>query len=92
MRSNYDVREVYTGDGIQASFTFDFKIANLSHLLVVHVDAAGDELWQSRGTETTYYTTVLNENGLGGTITWVTDEPVVDSKIIILLADDQPKQ
>ena len=92
MRSNYDVREVYTGDGIQASFTFDFKIANLSHLLVTHVDPTGVQLWQSRGTETTYYTTVLNEDGLGGTITWVTDEPVVDSTIIILLADDEPKQ
>lgn len=92
MRSNYDVREVYTGDGIQASFTFDFKIANLSHLLVTHVDPTGVQLWQSRGTETTYYTTVLNEDGLGGTITWVTGVPASLSTVIVLLADDEPKQ
>lgn len=92
MRSNYDVREVYTGDGIQASFTFDFKIANLAHLLVTHVDPTGVQLWQSRGTETTYYTTVLNEDGLGGTITWVTGVPASLSTVIVLLADDEPKQ
>lgn len=92
MRSNYDVREVYTGDGIQASFTFDFKIANLAHLLVTHVDPTGVQLWQSRGTETTYYTTVLNDDGLGGTITWVTGVPASLSTVIVLLADDEPKQ
>lgn len=92
MRPEYKVREVYLGDGIQNTFTFDFKIVNVEDLLVLYVDPTGAIVWQARGNDTTYYTTLLNENLDGGTITWVTDEPAVGYEVIILLADDNPKQ
>lgn len=92
MRPLYDVREVYLGDGVQTSFTFDFKIVNVEDLLVLYIDPTGAKVWETRGNDTTYFTTVLNEDLDGGTITWVTDEPGIDYKIIILLADDNPTQ
>ena len=92
MRPAYNVREVYLGDGIQNAFTFDFKIVNVEDLLVLYVDPTGAIVWETRGNDTTYYTTLLNENLDGGTITWVTDEPAVGYQVIILLADDNPKQ
>lgn len=92
MRPAYNVREVYLGDGIQKVFTFDFKIVNVEDLLVLYVDLTGAEVWRARGNDTTYFTTILNEDLDGGTITWVTDEPVLGYKVIILLADDNPTQ
>lgn len=92
MRPAYNVREVYLGDGIQNTFTFDFKIVNVEDLLVLYVDLTGAEVWRARGNDTTYFTTILNEDLDGGTITWVTDEPVLGYKVIILLADDNPTQ
>lgn len=92
MRPEYNVRETYLGDGIQTAFTFDFKVVDVAHLLVVYVDPTGAEVWRTRGNDTTYFTTLLNENLDGGTITWVTDEPGIDYKIVLLLADDEPSQ
>ena len=91
MRSEYSVREVYTGDAIQTDFTFDFKVVNPDHLLVVLVDEYGDELWKKRGTDTSSFSTTLNEDGSGGSIIWPI-APDEDYTIILLLADDQPKQ
>ena len=92
MRPAYNVREVYLGDGIQTVFTFDFKIVNVEDLLVLYVDPTGAKVWETRGNDTTYFTTLLNEDLDGGSITWVTGQPGVDYKIIILLADDNPTQ
>ena len=92
MRPEYNVREVYLGDGIQTVFTFDFKIVNVEDLLVLYIDPTGAQVWKTRGNDTTYFTTLLNEDLDGGSITWVTDEPGIDYKIIILLADDDPTQ
>lgn len=92
MRPAYNVREVYLGDGIQTVFTFDFKIVDVAHLKVLYVDPTGALVWETRGNDTTYFTTLLNENLDGGTITWVTDEPGIDYQIILLLADDTPTQ
>lgn len=91
MRPNYDVRQVYNGDGIQATFTFDFKVVDLEHLLVLHVDSITEEVYFAvRATDTTYFSTTLNGEE-GGSIEFVT-EPETGTKVIILLADDNPTQ
>lgn len=91
MRAQYDVREVYTGDGVTTLYTYDFKIVNLSELLVLLVNTVtGAITWQVRGNVTTYFTAAINgENG--GTLTLLAALPI-GSKLIVLLADDTPKQ
>lgn len=92
MRPEYNVREVAVSDGIQTVFTFDFKIVNPEHLLVLlYRPIDGALLWEARGNETTYFTTVLNDDLSGGSITTY-DIPETDTQIIMLLADDAPTQ
>ena len=91
MRPNYIPRETYQGDGATTEFTFDFKIVDKAHLLVIlSNDLTGEIIWETRGTDTTYFTTQLNKDG-SGKITLLT-EPLVNQTLILLLADDQPKQ
>ena len=91
MRPLYNVREVYVGDGATDVYTFDFKVVDKAHLLVLHVDDSGDIVWQVRATDTTYFTTTLNTALDGGSIDLVADLPL-DHQLIILLADDAPTQ
>lgn len=91
MRPNYDVRKVYVGDGILDTFSFDWKLVLPNHMKVLLVDADDSVLWSVYANDTTYFTTSINQNNMGGTITFVTP-PEVDQKIIMLLADDSPTQ
>lgn len=91
MRPNYDIREVYVGNNVLANYTFDFKVSNLAHLKVIMLDELGVVVFDVRATDSTYFTTTLNEDGVGGTITYAVP-PSFNYTIIILLADDQPVQ
>lgn len=91
MRPEYKVRKSYLGDGATDVYTFDFKIVEKQHLLVLHVDNLGDIVWQVRATDTTYFTTTLNSTLTGGSITLVADLPL-NHMLLMLLADDEPLQ
>ena len=91
-RPQYDVKESYTGTGSLASYSFDFKITSLLHLLIIEVDDAGVETQRVRGNDAVYLDSVTFDpiNG-GGTVVLVDDLPA-DYKLLILLADDEPVQ
>lgn len=91
MRSEYKVRHSYLTDDIQDQFSFDFKIINPAHLLVLFVNVLTDEIvWQTRANDTTYFTTLINADGTGKIV--FADPPEIDRKLVLLLADDQPTQ
>lgn len=91
MRPDYKVRSTYTGNGTLNAYTFDFKVVDKTHLLVLHLDENGDIVWETRGNDTTYFTVVLYTATMGGLVTLVNNLPL-DHKLIILLADDAPTQ
>lgn len=91
MRPNYIPRQTYLGDGATSQFTFPFKIVNKNHLLVLMVaNVSGVVTWQTRGDDTTYFTTTLNADG-SGRINMLA-APAIGTRIILLLADDAPTQ
>lgn len=89
MRAEYNVRATYVGDGLTNAYTFDFKIVDKSHLLVLHLDSQAEIVWQVRATDTSHFTTTLGTEG--GSITLVSNLPD-DHELIIVLADDEPTQ
>lgn len=90
MRPEYKTRSAYLGDGATEIYTFDFKIVNKTHLLVLNVDPDGNVVWAVRATDTTYFTTTLTGE-TGGSIDLVAPLPL-NHRLIILLADDEPTQ
>lgn len=91
MRTEYNVREVYLGNGVTTEFTFDFKLLNVEHLLVLKIDDQGDTVWTTRANDTTYFTTVRNFGNVGGKVTLTA--PLENGFTLgLLLADDEPTQ
>lgn len=92
MRSLYNVKESYTGNGSVSSYTFDFKIENLDHLLIIVADATGVETQRVRGDDITFLSSVTFDavNG-GGTVNLQANLPN-NYQIVILLANDEPTQ
>lgn len=91
MRSEYKFRSTYLGTGALSVYSFDFKIVEKKHLLVINVDSSGNIVWQTRGNDTTYFTVTLNAALDGGTVNLVANLPL-NNRIFILLADDEPTQ
>ena len=97
MRSVYNPREIKLGNDIVTEFTFGFKIVNKAHLLVLQVDITDEDEgvltvdWSVYANDTTYFTTVLNADESGGKITFGV-APATGKRLILLLADDLPKQ
>lgn len=92
MRTTYAPKQIYTGTGSLAIYTFAFKIEALSQLLVVVVDAAGLEVKRVRGTDATYLSTVVfNAVAGGGTVTLLANLPS-GYKMALLQANDAPTQ
>ena len=60
MRTEYNVREVYLGDGATSVYSFDFKLQKVENLKVIKVDDDGNSVWETRGNDTTYFTTDLS--------------------------------
>lgn len=91
-RPQYDIREVYNGNDVITDFTFDFKITNLGHLLVLLVNISDSLVdFSVRATDTTYFTTTINTDTNGGKIIFPAPVPT-GKKLVILLADDVPIQ
>jgi hypothetical protein len=97
MRSVYNPREIKLGNDLVTEFTFGFKIVNKVHLLVLQVDITDEDEgvltvdWSVYANDTTYFTTVLNADESGGKITFGV-APATGKRLILLLADDLPKQ
>lgn len=106
-RPTYTVKETYTGTGVLAEYTFSFKIESTSHLLVIEVDALGDERLRVRGNDSLYvagvdgdgepillnYLTTIEFDAINGGGTITLSSPLASGhKLIILLANDAPTQ
>ena len=90
--SEYLVRSEYVGTGSVAEYTFDFKIANLEHLLIVQSTDLLVETFRVRGSDTTYISSVdFDAVEGGGTVTLVSNLPNTHN-LAIILANDEPLQ
>lgn len=91
-RPYYDVKESYTGTGSLDSYSFDFKITSLLHLLVLEYDSDGVETQRVRGDDNTYLDSVtFDASEGGGTVTLAANLPSGYS-LVLLLANDEPTQ
>jgi hypothetical protein len=90
--ASFDVDEGYIGNGMLATYSFDFKIYQPSHLLIIKLDNLGNETWRVRGTDTTFLDEVIYdaEHG-GGEVTLAANLPL-NHRLIILSANDEPIQ
>lgn len=91
-RPAYVVRRDHVGTGLLAEYTFDFKIENKAHLLVIVADSAGLETQRVRGTDTTYLKKVTFDSKRGGGKVELKVNLPNGHKIILLLANDEPTQ
>lgn len=91
-RPTYAPKETYTGNGTTDTFTFDFKIESLSHLLVVVYDDEGVEVKRVRGTDTVFLDTVTFDDTEGGGTVVLQSNLTSDYEIILLQANDAPTQ
>lgn len=91
-RSAYVVREDYLGADNLAEYTFDFKIENLSQLLVIEINNLGVETKRVRGTDTTYLSSVTFDPIKGGGKVTLAANLVLNYRLILLLANDEPTQ
>jgi hypothetical protein len=90
-RTQYAPREEYTGTGLLTEYTFDFKIAALEDLQIIQYTDAFIQTFRVDGNDTTYLSSVVFDEGGGGTITLVANLPS-GHFLVILLADDDPLQ
>ena len=90
--SNYDVRSEYIGTGSLTDYTFDFKIASLTHLKVRVTDSAYLETFDVDGNDTTYLDSVTFDAVQGGGTVSLASVLPSGSFLTILLANDEPLQ
>lgn len=91
-RPQFEVKEIYTGTGTLAAYTFDFKIEKKEQLLLVFVDDEKVETARIRGDDTLLISNLIfNPITGGGTVTLVDNLPL-DHKLVLLLANDEPTQ
>lgn len=92
MVQGFNIKEQALGDGINNTFTFDFKIFKATSLLIYIQDAAGNILQKFRGDNTDYLSSaVFDSIKGGGSITLVTT-PLEDYVITMFSASDAPDQ
>lgn len=92
-RPNFDVDEVYIGANNNDVYSFDFKIEDITHLLVVVYDATGEEVHRVRGDDTTEFllNTQFNPVAGGGHVILQANLPNL-WEMHLLLANDAPTQ
>lgn len=91
-RSEYNVKEQWIGTGDLTDYTFDFKIEDLSQLLIILQDASGAQVSKVRGDDTTILASVTFDPIDGsGTISLKT-VLAIDYILTALLANDLPTQ
>lgn len=91
-RASYDLRDEYVGTGSLSTYTFDFKIEELSQLLVIELDASGVETQRVRGTDVTYLNSVTFDSVEGGGTVTLAANLTTSYKLILLQANDAPTQ
>lgn len=92
MRSTYDVKETYTGDGSLAEYTFDFKIEALAQLEIVELDTNDVETQRVRGTDAVYLSGVVFDAVDGGGTVTLAANLTTGYTLLLLLANDDPTQ
>lgn len=91
-RPNYAPRTSYVGDGTLAQYTFDFKIEDLSQLLVIELDSLGAILHSVRGSDLTFLSSVSFDPSVGGGTVNLLVNLVSGHTLILLEANDAPTQ
>lgn len=91
-RASYEVKHIYTGTGLLDTYTFDFKIEEKKQLLVIETNAAEEETQRVRGTDLTYLSSVTFDAVDGGGTVVLAANLGPGSKLILLLANDEPTQ
>lgn len=91
-RSNYDVKETYTGTGSLDTYSFDFKITNPLHILIVESDTDGNETQRVRGDDVTYLADLLFDENNGGGEVVLAANLASGYTLKLFLADDEPTQ
>ena len=91
-RTTYAPKETKTGTGSLDTYTFDFKIGQLSDLLVIEVNDSGVETQRVRGTDVTYLSSVAFDANDGGGTVVLAANLTLDYNLILLLANDAPTQ
>jgi len=92
MRELFETQSEYLGAGNLDEYTFDFKISDLTELLVIEIDDTGVETQRVRGDDVVYISSVsFDANDGGGTVTLAADLPT-DYRLILMLAPDEPTQ
>ena len=91
-RPTYAPKQIYTGTGSLAVYTFNFKIEALAQLLVIEVDAAGVETQRVLGTDAVYLSGVVFDAVEGGGTVTLAANLVTNYNLILLLANDAPTQ
>lgn len=88
----FDTKESYTGTGSLATYSFDFKITELTHLLVVVADASGVEVQRVRGDNIVFLSSVTFDPIEGGGSVILQANLPSGYTMLLLLANDQPLQ
>jgi hypothetical protein len=85
-------KQEYLGLGNLADYSFDFKITDLNHLLLIRVDTTGAEVFRVRGGDTVFLDSVDFDASEGGGTVHLIDDLPIDHRLILLLANDDPQQ
>lgn len=91
-RPDFDPVDRYIGANNLATYDFNFGITELTHLLVVVLNASDVEIHRLRGDDTTYIDTVsFDAVEGGGTVTLLANLPT-GYTLLLLQANDEPVQ
>lgn len=91
-RTNYNVKQSYTGTGSLSAYTFPFKIEAKEQLEIVVLNSLGVEIQRVRGDDLTFLSSVVfNPVTGGGTVNLIANLPAANT-LLILLANDAPTQ
>lgn len=90
--TNYGPREEYVGTGSLDTYSFGFKVASASQVLICVYDDDGVETFRVRGTDTTYLTSCSVDAVDGGGEIVLVDVLPADHNLVILQANDEPLQ
>jgi len=90
--TQYAPRAEYIGTGLLSSYSFDFKVAAIDHLLVTVTSASFVQTFKVRGDDSTYIaSSTFDSIAGGGSIDLVSNLPN-GHFLTILLANDDPLQ